>query len=176
MRSRFLVGVGAWVLGAAAATTGSMIAVNQLAHGLLGQQAQQMTEANLSVNAVNAPDRPAPSGTLSQAADDSEDSGRRSAAKAAGPAAVTPSPSQSLTGKWLQTPGGSVMAVCEAAGAYLLAWSPNQGFEADDWNRGPAAVASVIFQGAASSVDVRVSCMGGSPVAHTSHLPPDNGR
>jgi len=176
VRSRFLVGVGAWVLGAAAATSGSMIAVNQLAHGLLGPQTQQVTEANLSVNADNPAARPAPSATVSQAADDSEDSGRRSAAKPPEPAATTPSPRQSLTGKWLQTPGGGVSAVCEAAGAYLQYWVPGQGFEADDWNRGPAAVADVVFQGATASIGVRVSCVGGSPVAHIFHLQPDTGR
>lgn len=175
VRSRLLVGVGAWLLGAAAATSGSMIAVNQLAHGLLGQQTQQLTEANLSVSANNSAARPVPSAALGGETDDSEGSGSRSAVTAAGAGATTPSPSQSLTGKWLQTPGGSVMAVCEAAGAYLQYWIPGQGFEADDWNRGPAQVASVIFQGATSSIGVRVTCVGSSPEAHVSRLPPDDG-
>ena len=42
MSSRFLVGLGAWLLGAVTATTGSMIAVNELAHGLLVPQTQQL--------------------------------------------------------------------------------------------------------------------------------------
>jgi hypothetical protein len=173
VRSRLLVGVGAWLLGAAAATSGSMIAVNQLAHGLLGAQTQQLTEANLSVNADNPAARPVASAPPSGETDDSDDSGSRSAMTAAGSAAGTPSPGQSLSGKWLQSPGGSVSAVCEVAGAYLQVWSPDPGFEADDWNRGPAAVASVIFQGATNSIGVWVSCVGGKPVAHVSHLAPD---
>ena len=48
--SRFLVGVGAWLLGAVTATTGSMIAVNELAHGLLGPQTQQLGETTVSAD------------------------------------------------------------------------------------------------------------------------------
>jgi hypothetical protein len=171
VKSRFLVGVGAWLLGAAAATSGSMIAVNQLAHGLLGPQTQQLTEANLSVNPDSGADRSDASATPRMA---TESFGKRSALKAAKSGAATPSPQPSLTGTLLQSPDGSVMAVCQAAGAYLLYWSADPGFEADDWNRGPAAVASVIFRGPSSSVGVRVTCVGGSPVAHLFRPPPDN--
>jgi len=177
VKSRFLVGVGAWLLGAAAATSGSMIAVNQLAHGLLGPQTQQLTEANLSVNPDAASDRHDPSAPARGAADASRKgsaaSGRRSAVKVAKSAAPTPTPtpshSQSLAGTLLQSPDGSVMAVCQAAGVYLQYWSPDQGFEADDVNRGPAAVASVTFEGPASEVILRVSCVSGKPVAHQYH-------
>jgi hypothetical protein len=177
VRSRFLVGVGAWVLGAAAATSGSMIAVNQLAHGLLGPQTQQLTEANFSVNPDEISDRPVPSATAGGHTDPgkpSAASGRRSDVKTAGSGAATPSPGQSLIGTTLQSPDGSVTAVCQAAGAYLLYWSPDQGFQADDVYRGPAAVTSVIFRGFTSSVGVRVTCVGGSPVAHLYRPPPDD--
>jgi hypothetical protein len=174
VKSRFLVGVGAWLLGAAAATTGSMIAVNQLAHGLLGPQSQQLTGANLSVTPDDAADRSAtvsaptdPPSRLSAAAE------RQSHVKTARSGAATPSPSPSLIGTPLQTPDGSVTAVCEAAGAYLQYWSPDPGFEADDPKPGPAAVASVIFRSRTSSVGVRVTCVGGSPVAHLYRPPRD---
>jgi hypothetical protein len=61
------------------------------------------------------------------------------------------------------------MASCESAGAYLQYWSPDQGFEADDVVRGPAAVASVVFQNTTSSIVMRVSCSAGKPVAHIGH-------
>ena len=63
---------------------------------------------------------------------------------------------------------GSVTAVCQRAGAYLLYWSPDQGFHADDVFRGPAAIASVTFEGPVSEVVMRVSCKSGSPVARLS--------
>ncbi len=179
VRSRFLVGVGAWLLGAAAATSGSMIAVDHLAHGLLGPTTQQLTQANLSVDPDTAADRAAPSATVSPATDvhgmrANDRSRRRSDLKPARPAGASPSPSQNLAGTLLQSPDGSVMAVCEAAGAYLQYWSPDQGFEADDANPGPAAVASVIFEGSGGSVGVRVSCVGGTPVAHIYHPADDS--
>jgi hypothetical protein len=178
VRARFLVGVGAWLLGVAAATSGSMIAVNQLAHGLLGSQTQQLTGANLSINPDDATDQPVPSATASGPTDPpsmrSAAAGKRSHVKSARSGAATPSRGPSLNGTALQTPDGSVTAVCEAAGAYLQYWSPDPGFEADDVNRGPAAVTSVIFRGSTGSVGVRVTCVGGSPVAHLFRPPPDN--
>lgn len=170
VKSRFLVGVGAWLLGAAAATSGSMIAVNQLAHGLLGpQQTQQLTEANLSVNPDDVSGRPIPSPTAGGVTDPpnrrSAASGRRSDVKAARTRSSTSSPSPGLTGKWLQSPDGSVLAVCQASGAYLQIWSPDQGFRADDVHRGPAPVASVTFERLGSEVILRVSCVSGTPVA-----------
>jgi len=73
-----------------------------------------------------------------------------------------------LTGKWLQSPDGSVLAVCQAAGAYLQLWVPAQGFRADDPHRGPAAVASVTFERLRSEMILRVSCVSGTPVAQVS--------
>lgn len=157
-----------------------MIAVNQLAHGLLGPQTQQLTQANLTVNPDAEADRTAPSATPTRPSDASRSrhagKAARSSATArsdatAAPSAVpspSPSPSQSLTGKWLQSADGSVLAVCQSAGAYLQVWSPDQGFHADDVNRGPAAVASVTFEGPASELNLQVSCVSGTPVAHVS--------
>jgi hypothetical protein len=149
-----------------------MIAVNQLAHGLLGPQAQQLTEANLSVNPDDVSGRPVPSPTASGVTDPpssrSAASGRRSDVKAARNRAAMPSPSPGLIGKWLQSPDGSVSAVCQAAGAYLQVWSPDPGFQAGDVHRGPAAVASVTFERPPSEVVLQVSCVSGTPVAHVS--------
>jgi len=181
VKSRLLVGVGAWLLGAAAATGGSMIAVNQIAHGLLGPQSQQLTEATLSANPDERADRPSPSaaagsGRPSPSAatrPDRDASSTRSrvnvAPSAPSSASATASPHQTAAGTLLQSPDGSVMAACQRAGAYLLYWSPDQGFQADDVFRGPAAIASVTFEGRANEVVMRVSCTSGSPVARLSH-------
>jgi eukaryotic-like serine/threonine-protein kinase len=60
---------------------------------------------------------------------------------------------------------GSVMATCQSAGAYLLYWSPDQGFVADNVNRGPANPASVVFRGSGGGVVMQVTCSGGTPTA-----------
>ena len=40
-------------------------------------------------------------------------------------------------GTVLTSQGGTVLAECRPAGAYLVSWSPTQGYEADDVARGP---------------------------------------
>lgn len=187
MKSRLLVGVGAWLLGVAAATSGSMIAVNQIAHGLLGPQSQQLTGATISANPDDRADRPSPSAAASSgrpspsatvrpgrpspsaaARPDRDASGTRSAANVAPSASATTSPHQTAAGTLLQSPYGSVTAECQPGGAYLLYWSPDQGYQADDVFRGPAALASVTFEGSGNEAVMQVSCKSGSPVARLS--------
>src|SRR5215475_6243686 len=47
MRSRLLIGVSGWLLGAATATCGSMLAVDHLANGLVGAGTQQLSTADV---------------------------------------------------------------------------------------------------------------------------------
>ena len=177
VKSRLLVGVGAWLLGAVTATTGSMIAVNELAHGLLGQQTQQLASATISADLDAGPSGPSPAA----ARPGGTASASRPAAKVklAAPSAAAPAsaagPGQSSSGTLLVSADGSVMAACQAAGAYLLYWSPDQGFQADDVSRGPAAITSVTFRGPAGSVVMRVSCQAGTPVAHLYQPSADDG-
>ena len=66
--------------------------------------------------------------------------------------------------RMLSVVGGSVVARCSAAGAYLVSWSPAQGYKAEDVRRGPAAVARVEFEnhdGRHSVMAVR--CVDGTP-------------
>jgi hypothetical protein len=66
------------------------------------------------------------------------------------------------------------VASCQPGGAYLQYWSPDQGFEADDVSRGPAAVATVTFEAPSGGVVMRVSCTSGTPSAQLAALPPDS--
>ena len=59
------------------------------------------------------------------------------------------------------------MAQCAAAGAFLLSWSPQQGFTASSVARGPASTARVVFTTTASRVTMVVSCATGVPSAAT---------
>ena len=171
MRSGFLIGVGAWLLGAVAATTGSMVAVSALAHGLLSPQTQLLsgTPSNADLDAGSS------AGPVATGA---------SPSTSPSPSAATPQPSSgpsSITGgavpptaapTLLTSADGSVLASCPSAGAYLVSWIPDQGFTADDVIRGPAAVASVTFSNAAGGVVMRVSCASGTPVAHVLSISP----
>jgi hypothetical protein len=161
-----LIGASAWLLGAVTATAGSMIAVNQLAHGLFNQPAQLLGSAATADLDHDSSGQPAGGSPIVKPAASS--AARRPAASQSirHPApASSPSPTSQL-GTLLVSPDGSVTAECLPAGAHLLSWIPDQGFQADEANPGPAAVASVTFRGVGSTVVVRVSCRGGTPVAH----------
>jgi hypothetical protein len=60
-----------------------------------------------------------------------------------------------------------VVAECQSAGAYLVSWTPAQGYETDKVVRGPAATAQVTFESFANSVAMVVSCSSGVPTATT---------
>jgi len=89
-----------------------------------------------------------------------------------GSASPTPTPSPAPT-QTTQAPtvltsqGGSVVAECVPGGAYLLSWSPTQGYEGGQVVRGPAPTAQVTFNSTANSVLMVVSCSTGVPVATT---------
>jgi hypothetical protein len=164
--SRFLVGLGAWLLGAGIATTGSMIAVHELAHGLLVSQAQQLGAGTTAVGLVAGTANRSPSPAAPSAA---ASSSRRPVKRhTPRPSASTDAPTPA--GTLMQSGEGSVMATCSASGAYLLYWSPDQGFWADDVARGPAGTASVTFRGPDAGVIMRISCPAGVPVAHLYQL------
>jgi hypothetical protein len=148
-------------MGTVTATTGSMVAVNVLAQHLLDPQTLQL--AGTTVSADPDPESPSPAASAMPA----PRSTRPAAKAAASPTRNQPSPSDPA-GTLLVFADGSVMATCESAAAYLLYWSPDQGFQvpADDVHRGPAAVASVLFRGQNGSVVMRVTCTGGTPVGH----------
>ncbi len=170
MSSRFLVGLGAWLLGAVTATTGSMIAVHELAHGLLVSQTQQLGAGTTAVGLVagSASPSPSPAAPSATASSNRRPVKRHTVRPSASSDAPTPA------GTLLESGEGSVMADCVAGGAYLLYWSPNQGFWADDVARGPAGTASVTFRGPGAGVIMRVSCPAGVPVAHLYQLPGDD--
>lgn len=172
MRSSFLIGAGAWLLGAVTATTGSMIAVGALAHGLLSPQTQQLVGAPSGgdIDAGGAVDPTLPGVSASSSPSASAVPVQPSSGlgpQAGGGAAPAAAPTL------LTSADGSVLAACQPAGAYLVYWSPNQGYSADDVSRGPAAVASVTFSNTAGGVVMRVTCPSGAPVARVSSIAPE---
>jgi hypothetical protein len=65
----------------------------------------------------------------------------------------------------LTSQGGTLVASCAGARAYLVSWSPQQGFGSSDVVRGPAANAQVVFTGGQLTVTMIVSCDAGVPTA-----------
>jgi hypothetical protein len=188
---RILAGVGAWLLGASTATAGSLLAVSLLGQGIAASPGQQLTAD--AVNQALAHESPDP-GEASEIATQppqppvrTSPATRRAATRTAvsppvpaspAPSVATPvphavtSPAQQATaGTVLTSRGGTVLAECREAGAYLVSWSPTQGYEASNVTRGPATTARVVFESDARSVTMIVSCPGGpggTPVASSS--------
>ena len=192
---RILAGVGAWLLGAGTATAGSLLAVSLLGQGIADSPGQQLTAAG--VNRALAREAHDASEAGARAARPTARTSPVTRPPSTGPAptrraghqaaptpsvrpATTPAPRPSSTpadGTLLTSRGGTVLAECRAAGAYLVSWSPVQGYEATDVTRGPATTARVVFESGADSVTVTVSCpdgAGGTPVA-SSHIRPWGG-
>jgi hypothetical protein len=65
----------------------------------------------------------------------------------------------------LTSQGGTLVASCAGARAYLVSWSPQQGFGSSDVVRGPATNAQVTFIGGQLTVTMVVSCDAGAPTA-----------
>ena len=167
MSARFLAGVGAWLLGAGAATGGSLLAVSALGQGLAPAPSQQLTVTAVNdalasekaeatpPTAVRSPMPPVSSSATPLAP----------RPKKSSPAPSAPAPQPGTTD--LISAGGSVVAGCQPEGAYLVSWSPAQGYEANLKIRGPAANAKVTFADPHKTVTMTVSCSGGVPSAAT---------
>ncbi len=182
MRSRILIGAGAWLLGAVTATTGSMIAVDHLADGLFSPSSQQLGSATATADLdhdgtgqLATAGASSGVGTGATASPSASASGHPARARHQSPSAPSPQASGAGSGTLLVSADGSVMAQCGSAGAYLQYWSPDQGFFADDVYRGPASVVTVTFRGGGSSVLMRISCKAGTPVAQISRAGGDDG-
>jgi len=195
----------AWLLGAATATAGCLLAVSLLGSGITSGDAGQLlsqdaanrqlvseadkdTPLGASAPAVSADPGPTlawvtpsprPSATRppvtmagSPAADSPAAGAPDSPAAATGSgdavATGTASSGSAPAGTVLASPAGTVVATCQAAGAYLISWSPQQGYAVGDVFRGPAATASVQFESRTAEVTMRVSCSAGVPSATTS--------
>jgi hypothetical protein len=167
--ARFLAGVGAWLLGAGAATGGSLLAVSVLGQGLAPAPSQQLTESAVSralaseaVEATPSPSAPRP--VVSTSATPLVPHVKK---HSAAPSVPSSSPAPPPTDTVLTSIGGTVMADCRAAGAYLASWSPAQGYEATRVIRGPAATAKVTFTSSRKLVTMAISCSGGTPSTAT---------
>jgi hypothetical protein len=202
VHSRIFIGITAWALGAVTATTGSVLVVSLLGQGITGGSGQMLTQdmvnKELASEALEASTpvatptasptpTPAPAATASPVTTSSSAPSFAPPARAAAttpdtptsPAAVTTSTAPAAsgtgtgTGTVLTSQGGEVVATCQAAGAYLLSWSPQQGYEVGTVSRGPAATARVAFESTTVRVTMVVQCSAGVPSATSSTGPRD---
>jgi hypothetical protein len=182
VHGRILLGVAAWLAGASAATGGSLLAVSMLGQGMTPGSGEQQSVATVNhALAKEAAERAtampglgvsprraaSPRRAVSPKAARIASPSRVARHRAASPAArnsAPPSPS-APGGTVLTSQGGTLVASCAGARAYLMSWSPQQGFGSTDVIRGPAASARVTFTGGQLTVTMVVSCDSGAPTA-----------
>jgi hypothetical protein len=179
VHSRILLGVAAWLVGVSAATAGSLLAVSMLGQGMMpgGEEQQSVTAVNRAL-AKEAAERAAvlPRGAISRRHAVAPPGSRvappprvaRHSAPPRSPAArppASPPPPGTAGGTLLTSQGGTLVASCAGARAYLVSWSPQQGFGSSDVVRGPAINAQVTFIGGQLTVTMVVSCDAGVPTA-----------
>lgn len=142
MNRHVILGVAGWLTVAAAATGAGIAAVSVLEDGITGSKVRPLDD----------------------------DAVRR--ALSSGPA-TTPSPTPVTTApaggepRVLGTGGGTVTARCDGGQATLVAWTPAQGYRADEVDRGPAATPSLSFTSASREYHVTVHCAGGIPAVRS---------
>jgi hypothetical protein len=155
---RLVVSVLAWIVGAAAAVAVGVLALTSIGDGLTAR-----TERPLGPEAVAREASAAATGTPAQP---STTDGATPTPTT--PAPTTPAPTDQGADKLVWSPGGTTVARCAGAQAYLVSWSPEQGYRAHDVTRGPAEVVSVRFdaddpKGDDTRVLLTVRCVDGQP-------------
>src|SRR2546421_401831 len=160
MRTRIVIGSGAWLLGAAAATAGGLYVVSELGEGISASPASQQSSVAAAAEAQASQAVAQPSSSPAQRSQGS--TGGKSGTGGAGTGGSAASGrTASTSGTVLSSSGGTVVAQCATAGAFLLSWSPQQGFTASSVARGPATTAPVVFTTPASAAATAGACAGG---------------
>jgi hypothetical protein len=81
------------------------------------------------------------------------------------PANDTSSPPAGDAERPIDSPAGTLLARCSAAGAYLVSLRPAAGYRAIRVDPGPAPEATVTFQSGQGQVEMVVRCLSGVPHA-----------
>jgi hypothetical protein len=164
MYARILISVAAWAAGAVVATAGSLLAISVLGQGIVTGPVRTLSvdEVASALAAVSA--TPSASATTT-AATAAAGSPRATATASATPAASQSASADTSSSRVLSATGGSVIASCTQAGAYLSSWSPAQGFQVKTVVRGPAYAAKVKFVSGSNAVVLTVVCQSGVPTA-----------
>lgn len=153
--------LGAWTATAAAAVVAGLAAVSVLGEGITDQTTKPMTAAQVRDELAE----PAPTSSSPAPVSPSPTGARRKPKATAEDPAKTVTPSPTGITRILNSRGGSVLARCVNDTAYLVSWTPLQGYSADAARRGPAPTVSVEFQSGDRRIAVIVSCSGGQPFA-----------
>ena len=169
-----------WMIGAIIATAVGLGAVSLLSAGLTSGEStplsrEAVASALASATASQPGRTPTPFTSIPPARSQTISPRTPSAPSSSTPSSSTPSssirtPAARPVTRSVTSRGGSAIVECTGAWAYLVSWSPAQGWEVEDQVRGPARSVLVIFDGDNDAVDdltvtITVTCKAGAPVA-----------
>jgi hypothetical protein len=158
---RLLPSVLAWTVGAVAAVGVGMLAVSLIGDGLSTRTGQPLTSDAIARESpsASAPRQSPPSVSVS--------AGRETGSKLAPSTRSTgpPTPAARPISRPITTSGGTAIVRCTGGLAYLVSWSPREGYTYDNVDRGPAQRVRVRFRSDEDKVDIRVTCPQGVPRA-----------
>lgn len=162
---RVSTGVAAWTVGAVASVAVSMLALTVIGGvgGDVQPPAPMPLDSGLAAAATMDAASPSASGTATPSASASaRPASPTPPAASAGPPVVSPTPGPP---RQFTTSAGTVTAQCTGELAYLVSWSPAQGYRVDDVRRGPALEAQVTFEmfSTRQEAAILVRCVAGVP-------------
>jgi hypothetical protein len=145
-----LTSSAAWLIGAATSVGVALVALSLIGGGLSTHGVSPLTPGGSETVAASE----VPTASPTTRSDPTRGSDSTSSTSAA---ALTSTPAG---GQVLRSSGGFVVASCIDGKAYLVSWVPEQGYEARDVRRGPAAAAAVEFERSQHHVHLTVTCVG----------------
>ncbi|MEU3162827.1 hypothetical protein [Streptosporangium sp. NPDC006930] len=171
MRKRLPLVVAGWLITGLLAIGAGVAVIDRLSEpltdtGLRPLSAAEVDEALALASSLPSAPPTAPAENAPSESAPSESAGEPGEATPEPTAATTATPgAEPGESRLIITKGGRVIARCEGGLVTLRSWSPAQGFQADDVERGPADRARVEFESEEDEVKVEVRCAAdGSPV------------
>lgn len=146
-----LAGTSGWLVGATASAGVGLLALSMIGVGPAEQPLQP--ETAIAPMESTSPAAVTPKATPSRSPH-------------ARPTPTRPTKSAAPpTQRVLTSPGGTVLAQCDGDQAYLVYWTPAQGYHTDDIFRGPALTAHVTFEGRGPEIRIEVTCADSVPMS-----------
>jgi hypothetical protein len=167
---RVLASFAAWLTGAVVAVAVGLLALSLIGTGLTDREVQPLPHDPAAGAALAGPTTAGPANSMAPA------TASPSAAPALTPSVgPTGSPSVGSVGTLMAVPGGTVIARCVHTDAYLVSWSPDQGYHVQDVVRGPAPVVRVEFDSRDRDSILSVRCVDGLPQGRVGGSPAGRG-
>lgn len=154
MTRRTILACLTWTATAALAVGAGEAAISVLGAGITDHEVKPMTAGEVQ-RALAQPYTPAPQPTTPTATRTLAVPGPR----------VTVTRTATTATHSLSSPGGSVVVRCDHETAYLISWSPAQGFAVGQTKRGPAQQVSVQFMAGPVRFTMAIGCQGDIPVS-----------